>query len=216
MKKLYFIYVRIPENIYNNKIKYLIPNVYDYRWKHGYMYGLYAWTTKKKYVKEFFEVRDKSAYTLIEKEIEDDDDVKQVNSIHPSLKLVLKKFETIEDGNKKKVEILCTKNEYVVSVIDGDEYLYDFGPEIYEDIDYRLFNDKIIKALDTLMYVNKYDSLFGSVDENSFNEYNAGFNLTKYGDYIKLRDVDQISALLYLFKFFFQSDQYLKKESYEI
>lgn len=208
MKKVYFIYVIIPENIYNKTIKYIISNSHDYRWKHGKMFGLYAWTTKKKVVKEFFEIRDKRIYTLVEKEITGEyyDELK---STHSSLELKLRSYDHFNDKQElEKIDVVSTKNEWVCATIDNMEYIDDFGPAVYGDLPVDLFNDKLINALDVIGYVSKYYIEYGTESEADMSSYNLSFGISERGNVFRPKCEDTLNVLLYLFGYlFYASDK---------
>ena len=104
MGKVYFIYATIPEKIFNTRIKYFLPqsSLHRFKRKHGAMYGLYAWTTKKKHLKLFLETRDPSVYTVVEKDLDKDDE----------------EFEYIRRDIK---EHELNKYEYITNSDDGEE-----------------------------------------------------------------------------------------------
>lgn len=206
MRKVYFIYAIIPENIFNT-VKYMLGNADKYRWKHDKMFGLYAWTTSKSIAKEFFEVRNKNIYTLIKREV-DDDEYERIKYDFNVLKLDRRVYYLDRDHkNDKSVEIVSTKNEYVCTTMEYEEYLWEFGPPISEDVPYNMFNDKVLQALDTIGYTKGYDLNYGVDDSRDTVEYNLSFGLTPLGNKEKLTYDNQMGILLYLFRYFFHGDQ---------
>lgn len=205
MKKVYFIYVSIPEKIFN-KTKYLLGNIEGYRWKRDKMFGLYAWSTNKEIVSEFFEVRNKDIYTLVKKDV-DDDELDLIKDRFNNLKLdhrvyYLDKSEKLD----KSVEIVSTKNEFVSSTIDSEENLWEFGPPIEQDVPYTMFNDKVLSALDLLGYCKGYELRYADGDQRDFAEYNLGFGLTPLGNKDKASYDNQMNILIYLFSYFFYGE----------
>lgn len=214
MKKIYFIYAIIPEKIYNEKIKYIISNIHDFRWKHGNMYGLYAWSTSKKIIKEFFEVREKSMYTLVKKDIYDEEEIEKMRKTYTELELKRRQYYFDKTQDKKEsLLIVSTKNEFVQSTEFYEENLYEFGPPIEKIANYSVFKDKIIKALDKIGYVGAYDQLYGTESDVDLCLYNKGFGLTKYGyKDISLNGYNQMNVLLYLFRYFFYGNELIVEE----
>ena len=209
MKKIYYIYAIIPEQIYYSKIRYIIPNQHDYRLKHNSMYGLYAWTTSKKITKEFFEVRNKSIYTLIKGDMIDKEDYKRMKEKYGELELDYRKY--YYDGNtpieEDSITIVSTKNEYIQSTEYVAENLYEFGPKSDINIHYSIFKDKIIKALDLLGYTTDYDIEYGEDSDADCASYNLSFGLTKYGNKDITKNVNQMNILLFLFRFLFYGNE---------
>lgn len=206
MKKVYFIYAIIPENIFN-KVKYMLGNTERYKWKHDKMFGLYAWSTSKSIVKEFFEVRNKEVYTLIKKDI-DEPEYEYIKDKYNLLKLDRRVYYLDSSKNiKKSVEIVSTKNEYVCTTIDSEEYLWEFGPPINESVPYHMFNDKIIYALDTIGYSKNYDLKFGDEYKSDTTSYNLSFGLTPMGQKDKIVYDNEMNILLFLFNYFFYGDR---------
>ena len=204
-KKIYYLYAKIPENIYNKKVKYLISNNHDFRWKHSYMYGLYAWTTSKKILKEFIEVRENSIYTLVKNDILDKEEYNRIKDRYSDLEL--KSYRYYYNNSLKlddeSIMIVSTKNEYVHSTEFNEEFIYQFGPQVSDTFPYYIFKDKIIDALDRIGYVSKYDIELGSEDDSNFANYNLGFNMTKYGHKNKVVYNNDMNNLLYLYRYFF-------------
>ena len=214
MKKIYYIYAIIPENIYDKKVRYIIPNQHDYKLKHNAMYGLYAWSTSKKIVKEFFEVRNKSVYTLIKKDIYDKEDYKLIKEKYGDLELDYRKFYYNNDSpdEEESITIVSTKNEYVQSTEYISENLYEFGPKADIAIHYSIFKDKIIKALDLLGYTTDYDIEYGNDSDADYASYNLSFGLTKYGNRNVTGNVNQMNILLFLFRYLFYGNESTLKE----
>lgn len=206
MKRVYFIYVAIPENIFNT-VKYMLGTTDKYRWKHDKMFGLYAWSSSKSIVKEFFEVRDKDIYTLVKKDV-DDEELNHLKNDFNLLKLDRRIYYL--DGDMKldkSVEIVSTKNEFVCATIEAQEYLWEFGPPIMEEVHYNIFNDKILKALDTIGYTKNYELIYGVDGDRDTAEYNLSFGLTPLGNRDKFVYDNQMGILLYLFKYFFYGER---------
>jgi len=211
MKKIYFIYVSIPENIFN-KVKYMLGNTERYRWKHDKMFGLYAWTTSKSIANEFFEVRDKDIYTLVKKDV-DDEEFRHIKDDLNILKLDRRVYYLDKTEHKdRSVEIVSTKNEYVCVTSDSEEYIWEFGPPIDESVPYIIFSDKVMDALDTLGYSKGYDLRYGEDMQNDYANYNASYGLTPLGKRDKILYDNQMNILIYLFNFFFYGESKTKED----
>lgn len=203
MKQIYYIYASIPSNIFDTKIKFFLSHASDFRFKKNSMFGLYAWTTKKKYVKEFFDIRTKKPYIMINEDV-DDSHVDEMKERYSSMELKKYKYKHIkEDGTETEVEILSTKDEYVCSVMDAEENLNEFGPEVCFDIPPAMFKRKIYEALDLLGYVSDYVFKYGNEQEIEWAGYNESFGLTPTGKQLKLKIEDNVNVLLYLFHYLF-------------
>lgn len=204
MRKIYFIYVAIPEEIFN-KVKYMLGNTERYRWKRNKMFGLYGWTTSKSIVKEFFEIRNKDIYTLVKKDI-DDEEYQRIKDDLNILKLDRRTYN-LNDIQHKKIDIVSTKNEYVCVTIDSEQYIWEFGPPIDKDLPYNIFNDKICNALDILGYSKGYELRYGDEDILDQTSYDMSFGLTPMGNKDLIHYDNEMNILLYLFKYFFYGDK---------
>lgn len=206
MKKIYIIYATIPENIYNRQLKYTLPSTNkDYQWKNGKMYGLYAWTDSKKILNEFFEIRNSGIYTVSKKSCLSDEEYKIFKDNYSMLKLSLNRFYyTSEMNDDECIDIVTTKNEYVISTEYGIETLNEFAFKPSEEISYLLFNKEIIKALDTVGYVDAYNDLYGTDDQAGFTSYQNSFGLTTFGYKKSLPKIEnQMNILLFIFGYMF-------------
>ena len=117
MKKVYMIYVSIPEGVFNT-VKYIIGEpAKEYKWKDGNVYGLYAWTDKEKLFTEFMRIRYQDIYTIVEKEVEHDE-FKVLKTKYKYLRIGM--YELLINDNES-LEIACTRNEYDSSTEDGRE-----------------------------------------------------------------------------------------------
>ena len=130
MKTVYFIYVSIPQKIFDSKIKFLLSNTEDFRFKRNTMYGLYAWSTKKKIVKEFFELREPKIYTLVEKEIDSEEYFEHFKSKYSNLELKIREYDRKDGANLKTTEIVTTKNKLMMKIIIGHLVLHLMGTNI--------------------------------------------------------------------------------------
>lgn len=203
MKEIYYIYAYIPSNIFDNTIKFFLSHPQEFRFKKESMFGLYAWTAKKKFVKEFFEIRSKKPYIMINETV-DESQIVEMKMRYSSLELKRYKYKHIdENGEEREVGILSTKDEYVCSVMDAEENIYEFGPSAYRDIPATMFKSKIFDALDILGYVSSYALKYGNEEERDWANYNEGFNLTPDGRHVRLKVEDNVNVLLYLFHYLF-------------
>ena len=202
MKKVYLVYATIPYKIFI-KIKYMLPKIEKFKSKGNNMVGLYAWTTNKEYVEEFLEIRNNSIYTVKKVDIEEKGELKSIKDNYGTSEL--KPYEYYLDSDDKDsehVDIISTKNEFVCSTIDSEEYLFDFGPSVEEEAPYVIFNDDIIEALDVLGYTDKYDLSFGDSEKVDLVSYNNSFGVSVM-ERSKIKFTNQMNILLYLFSFFF-------------
>lgn len=216
--KIFFIYAKIPQKVYDKRLKYIISNQYDFEYKDGYMVGLYAWTKKKKICKEFFELRDGigNLYTIMEKDV-NHSQYEYIREKYFELELLPHKYFYVTHINDVKedmsmndrfMEVVSTKNEYKVSTNESSEYIHDFGPKVEENYpNPRIFNSKTIEILDIIGYTTEYDILFGTKEQSQYALDQFQDGKTVYGHDIFLTGENELTNLLYLFKFmFFGSD----------
>lgn len=154
---VYFIYVRIHEKEFNHMISYMVSNKSEYSYSESSrLYtGLYAWTTKKKYVKQFLKERTNNHnYIVREKEI---DDVRFdiFSGDYKDLKLGEYKYKGYKD---KKYLLITTFNEHTQCEEYARENIYEM---LRLDVDYMWFKDEYIDALDMLSYTTLYDEYAG-------------------------------------------------------
>lgn len=200
MKTVYFIYVSIPEFVFN-KIKYMIGDIAkEFKWKENKLYGLYAWTNKQSYVEEFLELRCNEIYTIVKKEL-DYDDFKRLKKQCDDMRLNLYKMKT---NYNETMEIVCTVNEYTKSTEECDLYMDEFGLNIDEDIHYYIFNDEIFNALDILGYVDGYVRRYGY--DGDVISYQNSFGLTGVGNKLYIDFHNEVGNFIVLFRFFLTGD----------
>ena len=79
----------------------------------------------------------------------------------------------------------------------------EFGPSIYATVDYEIFNDSIINALDIIGYTSEYDINHSNDDERIERaNFQESFNLTPLGN--KRIDIHtEANMLLYLYRVMF-------------
>lgn len=201
MKKVYSIYLLIEDSIYNERLKFLIENQYDYNWKHGKMFGFYAWTTKRQYMEEFFETRDSSKFMLIETDLDKDDMMYHVlQEKHGSQKLGLRPYKVLNVKKKTTttINVISTLNEFVCSTEFGQENMNEFGPWNYDDKNIiYLLNDKLLSALYMLGYpLNPI--LLRENDDKYLDDIDIEFSSDN--GLAKRRFIDELSILLYLYR----------------
>lgn len=202
--KLYFIYVSIPRNIYEAKIKYLLSKQYDFRAKHDVMYGMYAISNDKTMVEDFFAVRGYGQYNLIERKC----DKELYRELKDAKSDMFLKRVVYEDGEGKPMEIIVTKNEKTIIEYDADQYLAEFGPAARAVIDYYTFNKKFIKALDILGYTTAYD-IFHSGDPKRIDvaSFQSSYGRSPVGNKLDNDRYTNISKLVYLFDYLFMGEK---------
>lgn len=209
MKKVYLLYLIIPKIEFENRIYTLVENKYNYTdLNDENVIGLYAFTTKKSYLKEFFEVRNKERYYVKKLEMEPEEFSEwRVEHITAELS----HYELNVDG-KNKVDVLCTKFEYT--------FINDYSSEIVMDTlmlypvnDYMLFKDEYQIALDSIGYTTFYDTLIGGdshfyteeeIEERiAYADYNLSYGMTVFGQKFPINLTNQFNLLISLFRFSF-------------
>lgn len=210
--KIYFIYAKIPMTVYDTRIKFIISNVHDYRCKDNHMFGLYAWTRKKKLCEEFLELRDcPELYTVIKRDDIREDQYKVIKDRYFQLELKPYRYfydtkvrEEEEENADRFMEVVSTQNEYNISTNEFSEYINEFGPHMDSNYpDYRIFNSEVIKALDIIGYTTDFD-IINTEDarkENAINLFQQG--KTVYGRDLYLTGENELSNLLFLFRYMF-------------
>ena len=186
--KLYKIYLSIPENIYNRRIKWLVSKEtftdYHFRKDGKHVYGLYAWATKRKIIDEFKSTRFMDAFVINKSNI-DEDDLADFKHKYSNLELKSRiyyfsvrydpnHFMYHEDNvdivdnasvnNKMEMissEVVTTKQEWIESTHNLHENM-DRYCMTSTKIDYKIFKSHIIDALDVLGYTITHDLKFES------------------------------------------------------
>jgi len=222
MKIVYLIYVTLPSSIYDSRIKYLMDSRYNtFRYKNDYVTGLYAWTNKKDMLKKFISTR--ADIFNITKEEMSDKNYKGYKKDYSDLRLEERRFFTdisfretyskyIDDNPKPNeyMDVVTTKFEFRASTIELSENMMSFGPASFLSYDYKIFNEKIINALDVLQYNSLYDTYIPTnpesdemLERKTICDYNESFNITSLGNDRFTFDSDEYTALLYLFGYLF-------------
>ena len=197
---VYFIYAEIPRRDYENTLKYLLSDQHDFRSKGDCMRGLYAITNNKKFLKGFFNIRGgNEMYTTVKRDLEDDD-WDMIRDQYSDL--VLRKSH-FEERIEEKMKRIVTKNEETTVHYDGRAYMTEFGPSMYANVDYELFNDSIINALDIIGYTADYDVNHSNDDERVERAFfQESYALTPLGN--KRIDINtETNMLLYLYRVMF-------------
>ena len=206
---VFFIYANIPREAYDKTLKFLLSHQYDFRSKDGMMRGLYAITNNKKYMKEFFDLRGgNEIYTVVKKEVDKEEWKEIITDRYSDLILKKSKYQSDDESH---IELIVTSNEETTTKYDGEAYLSEFGPRQYADVDYMLFNNTIINALDFLGYTTFFDMSSHSLDPSRREaaSYNMDFRQTVYGH--DLPDfTNDMNILLFLYRVMFVG--YQKKE----
>lgn len=211
MKKVYLLYIILSITEYKDKYYTILEKPHQYKkLDEERMIGLYAFTTKKSYMKEFLKVRNKKRFYLKTVEMEEDE-------FHEwridNLTFELSKYPIPTDKTKENnVIVLCTKYEYIMVTENTKELLIEqFQP--YLTVDYMVFTEEYQKALDIIGYTTMYDIIVGG-DPNIFSEeemeervdyanYNLSFNQTIYGKLYPINFVNQFNLFISLFRFSF-------------
>ena len=151
--KYYLIFLKIPDNK-KKKIKGLQANIFgshDYKYnKDGdYWFGLYAWTTSKKFYKKFKEERDPNLFLYQKKDYKTKF---EEENILPS-EYRLDEFVFVENS-ESSVKIVTTKCEYEISI---EEYIhYESGISSMDLTDPVIFTKNFAKLLDSVGYSYYY------------------------------------------------------------
>lgn len=201
MKKVYLINALIPRDVYDKKIKYILPRGSDFRSKGEYMYGIYAWCSNKKIKDEFLKSRRNDIYNVVEIEFDDKEEFKKFKVEQKESYLDYRKFET--EIRDESIEVLTTFNEFIQVTEYGEENLNEFSYSNIDLVDYLIFTDDIINSLDTIGYTSEFDKNCLDFDRFDNAGYNASFNLTSLGRQLKFDVQNELSILLNLFRFFF-------------
>ena len=219
MKNLYMIYIIVPSDVFNSRIKYLIDSRYStFKYKDGFITGLYAWSTNKKLVKKFIESR-ADVFKVKKKEMSDAS-YKKYKKNYFDLRLEDRRYfadVSIRDNDVEKVvesdlymDVISTKFEFIAATYEISENMASFGPASYLSYDYKIFNDLIIEALDVLQYTLLYDTFVPTnpesdemLEREDVAHYNSGFNLTPYSNIMLDFTSNECVALLYLFSYTF-------------
>ncbi len=224
MRDIYLIYIVLPNKVFDSRIKYLMDSKYNtFRHKDGIVTGLYAWSNKKSIVKKFIDTRT-DIFDVKKKEISDKV-YKKYKKDYSDLKLEERRFYSdtalresyhkyIDDKNPVSdndfADVVTTKFEFVASTIEMKENMMAFGPAAFLSFDYKLFNERIIEALDILQYNLLYDIYVPTNPESDemferkdVADYNASFSRTNRGNEIFSFDNDEYITLLYLFSYTF-------------
>lgn len=226
MKEIYLVYIILPYKVYDSRIRYFMDSKYNtFRHKDGYVKGLYAWCTKKSILKKFlntradiFKVKKKEisdkAYNKYKKDYSDLKLDERRFYVDTSLREVYSKYFIEDDKHEIPDDIysdvVTTKFEFNSAVIELSENMISFGPASHLSYDYKIFNDRIIEALDILQYNTLYDLYLPTnpesdemIDRNNVADYNLSFRRTSRGHLTKSFDEDEFVGLLYLFSYTF-------------
>ena len=176
--------------IYNNT-GYNGKNIYEIN-KCGVMYvkGLYAWTDKKTYAKEFLEFRNsygkhENVYSLEKIDLKPGGkDYERLENLYSDNKLVKRDINTSDEENP--FEIVVTLNELTNVLEFRDENLNEFVVDKLFYADYRIFKPKYIDCLDDICYTSQFLAEIVPLtkdadDEREHAYYNASFHKTLGG-----------------------------------
>lgn len=207
--KVYGIYAIIPTEEFESRMFRFVHDKHKFSLsKNGnYYYGLYAWTTKKKVVKEFLDIRNKDMYKVKELKIDKEDE--------KDFKLDFK-FEELSYFNYKagddEYEVLSTLNEFTEACDNRSENLDDLFYDVITNVvaDYEILKKDIIDALDIIGYTTYYDiECGGNPDVTSDEEANdrlalandsRSYKQTVFGRrYVDFTE-NEFAALLYIYE----------------
>jgi hypothetical protein len=199
MKEVYLIYASIPSILFDNKIGDFVKDKMKYKFHNNYYRGLYAWTTKKKILKEFLEVREgaKSMYTVIKREFSKNEfqEFKSENS-YEELSYYTFYHDMDDDVTESDITdnrtFVCTKEEYEETYDMGMQYMYDYMAQIV-NVDYLIFKDEFKMALDSIGYCDTFNRIYDGLSEyddhddfyfsrHEMTQFNNSYGLSYYGN----------------------------------
>lgn len=205
--KIYYIYLFIDKEKYNDSfIKTLISNLRNYQYiksKSQYC-GLYGWTTKEKYLLQFFFHRKMDLFYVKKDTIEKE----ELTSIRRNIGQFELRKETIDD-----VELILSKEELInITHEEYPEVFYMYFTEKLFAVDYTVFNLKFQDVVEFIGYSSAYDIYIGGEynleDEDEIearrevSDYNVGFNLTISGYYdLFLLEIHPLALFILYYKF---------------
>lgn len=194
---IYMVFAVLTDDVYENRMRYLLFEKYRFNHKDNKTYvGLYAWTTKKKYLKGFLKDRDESIY-IIKERFMTESEFLSFKDIYEMEKIVRNDFDLDNNGNV--VEMFTTKNEYVSVYDNGNENLEEImSQNVY--FDYTMFTDDIIRALDIIGYCSRFDILCDNIDRVAEENFNESFGLTRNNSPLVSFTENKVAMLLFVFK----------------
>lgn len=202
--KVYLVYAKIPTYLWVNKFKYLVPNETEFVEKDNHMVGVYGWTTRKDIKNEFIETRSDANIFKVVKHDNIDDDLKQL--LVTKLDECQIEFRDYSNGEEDAIIIPTTKFEYVASTFDGPENLAEFNSaclsEMYT-VDYKIFSDKMRKALEILDFPSKTVYNGRDDEEADLYEFNKSYGLTISGYNIANTEDNEYNTLITLYDYMF-------------
>ena len=236
MKLVYIIYASIPNRLWEAKLKYLInESSYvlsgkEYNYDGNNRTFLYAWTTKEKYLNAFKYFRENALKNIYKIEAAEMDKLEYSQFVERYENERLRYIEIPTNDNEMFgtndfTKILCTLNEANYTIYEGHVYLYEYFSDIIE-VDYSIFNNKYINALDCLSYCDEFNILRYnnalSYDESELyssryemSEYNHSFNLTGFGNH-KMIDLYANRLAIFVNLFYEMIEGYNKKEEIKL
>ena len=205
--ELYLIYADIDCKVYDKEIKYILPNEPVFQKDGQVMKGLYAWTTKKKLLKEFKDDRkDANIYLYLKKEVDEDE---LENFLDKYDMLQLKRYGynkgTDENGKDRFINITSTKNEFIITTEFGAENMQEDIDEIFDHLlELRAVNDDVCKACCVLGIMRYWKAIYGEIDEIDYLNYQESFGLNPTAAAISHKDLTvEFNTLTYLFQYMF-------------
>ena len=205
MKTVYVIYAYIQNRLWESKLKYLIDeHIYvlsgkEYDYDGDKRSFLYAWTTKEEYLNDFKYFRKNAIGNIyeIEKMKMDKSEYSNFKDKYENERLLYRQIPANDNefyGTNDYINTLCTNNEFVCAVDEGNVYLYDYFSEIIK-VEYCIFNKKYVNALDCLGYCDEFNVVKYEIDtlpdryhdmysdRYELSEFNNSFNLTGFGNH---------------------------------
>ena len=185
-KKIYAIYLFMDKESYETKMKYLLGMNHipfdGIPLSDSLVSGLYGWTDSTKLKDEFLSYRNPEFYRVVT--LEPDNRLFHEITIHAEYKINRYPYTTISKENGiEDMEIASTKYEYVNVTSYGMENKVAFVDDeiISENVDYMMFNDEIMKALDIIGYTFHYDMNYGNEERRNNADYSQSYNVSPLG-----------------------------------
>lgn len=209
--KVYVVYAKIPSTIFTNEIINLVSNKDKFIKEDDSdnFIGIYAWSKNENYVNEFLKYRKHCKFYIKKKMKIDKYEFDEFKKIYEDDKLKYYKYERGDYNSLPPVEIMSTRNEYETVTNGEPMQIFERQFNGYFTVDYIIFKNKIIDALDELCYTSYYDMVFGGnydwSDEEDIDHrieyasYNASYNLTVNGK--RFFDFDQNEFMIFIMIF---------------